>query len=257
MTRWRSVLNAKSNLTLFLALVFASASLLGDAAYATSGSQEPQSLTKEIRKTVTINYLLYLPRDYEKDKGKRWPLILFLHGAGERGTDLNKVKAYGPPKLVSEGREMPFIIVSPQVPERANWDPDALDALLDDIVERHAVDEDRLYLTGVSMGGAATWRLASARPERFAAMAPICGWGDPAMARRIGSIPTWVFHGANDDIVPLRASQEMVEALKQAGHEPKFTIYPETGHDSWTQAYNDPALFEWFLSHKRPSAKDK
>jgi predicted peptidase len=152
---------------------------------------------------------------------------------------------------------MPFIIVSPQVPERANWDPDALDALFDDIIKRYAVDEDRVYLTGVSMGGAGTWRLASAHPERFAAIAPICGWGDPGMARRIGSIPTWVFHGAKDDIVPLRASQEMVDALKQAGNEPKFTIYPETGHDSWTETYNNPAVFEWFLSHKRPSAKDK
>jgi predicted peptidase len=257
MTNWRSALKTSLNAALALGLTLAGASLLGDAAYATAAKQEPQSLTREIRKTVTMNYLLYLPKEYETDQGKRWPLILFLHGAGERGTDLNKVKAYGPPKLVSEGREMPFIIVSPQVPERTNWDPDALDALLDDVIKRYAVDEDRVYLTGVSMGGAGTWRLASAHPERFAAIAPICGWGDPGMAGRIGSIPTWVFHGAKDDIVPLRASQEMVDALKQAGNEPNFTIYPETGHDSWTETYNNPAVFEWFLSHKRRSAKDK
>ena len=253
----RSVLTAALNLVLSLGLAFAGAWLDFGATYASSGRQEPQSVTKEIRKTVTINYLLYLPREYDEDKGKRWPLILFLHGAGERGTDLNKVKAYGPPKIVAEGRDMPFIIVSPQVPERATWDPDALDALLDDLIKGYAVDQDRVYLTGVSMGGAGTWRLASAYPERFAAIAPICGWGDPGMARRIGSIPTWVFHGAKDDVVPLRASQEMVDALKQAGNEPKFTIYPETGHDSWTETYNNPAVFEWFLSHKRPSAKDK
>ena len=96
-----------------------------------------------------------------------------------------------------------------------------------------------------------TWRLASAHPERFAAIAPICGWGDPAMARRIGSIPTWVFHGARDDIVPLQASQEMVDALKQVGNQARLTIYPDAGHDSWTETYNNPALFEWFLRHKR------
>jgi predicted peptidase len=200
---------------------------------------------------VTLNYLIYLPKEYGEDKSKRWPLILFLHGAGERGSDLNKVKSLGPPKLVAEGKEMPFIIVSPQVPERSTWDPDAHDALLGGVVGQYAVDEDRVYLTGVSMGGAGTWRLASAHPEPFAALAPICGWGDPAMAWRIGSIPTRVFHGATDDIVLLHASQEMVDALKQVGNEARLTIYPDAGHDSWTETYNNPALFDRFLSHKR------
>lgn len=225
---------------------------LNNRAYAeTSDRQEAGSFTTGIRRTVTLNYLLYLPKDYSKDKSKRWPLILFLHGAGERGSDLNKVKSLGPPKLVAEGKEMPFIIVSPQVPERSTWDPEALDALLGEIIGQYAVDEDRVYLTGVSMGGAGTWRLASAHPERFAAIAPICGWGDLGMARRIGSIPTWVFHGARDDVVPLQASQEMVDALKQVGNEAKLTIYPDAGHDSWTETYNNPALFDWFLNHKR------
>jgi predicted peptidase len=208
-------------------------------------------LTTEIRKTVTVNYLLHLPREYGQNPGTRWPLILFLHGAGERGSDLTKLTAYGPPKLVAEGQELPFIVVSPQVPARSTWDIDALNALLDEVLQKYAVDEDRVYLTGVSMGGAGTWRLASAHPERFAAIAPVCGWGDPAMAHRLAGIPTWVFHGAKDDLVPLQASQEMVDALKQAGSEPKFTIYPEVRHDSWTPAYNDPALFKWLLSHRR------
>jgi predicted peptidase len=225
-----------------------------NAPAATSGRQEPQSLTMGIRKTVPINYLLYLPKEYGLDQNRRWPVILFLHGSGERGNDLNKVKAYGPPKLIADGQDLPFVIVSPQVPERSTWDVDALDALLDDVVRQYAVDEERVYLTGVSMGGAGTWRLAIAHPERFAAIAPICGWGDPSMARRLSSIPTWVFHGAKDDQVPLRASEEMVEALKQAGNEPRFTIYPDAGHDSWTPAYNNPDLFAWFLSHKRSSS---
>ncbi len=225
-----------------------------DAAPATPGRQEPQSLTQEIRKTVTINYLLYLPKEYGKESNRRWPLILFLHGAGERGRDLNKVKAFGPPKLVADGQDLPFVIVSPQVPDRSTWDVDALDALLGDLAKQYAVDEDRVYLTGMSMGGAGTWRLATAHPERFAAIAPICGWGDPGTARRLASMPTWVFHGAKDDQVPLQASEEMVEALKQAGNEPRFTIYPDAGHDSWTPTYNNPDLFAWFLSHRRSDA---
>jgi predicted peptidase len=246
------VLQTALNLVVTLGLVLSGVGFPDSRASAvTSDRQEAGSFTTEIRRMVTLNYLLYLPKEYGDDKSKRWPLILFLHGAGERGSDLNKVKALGPPKLVAEGKEMPFIIVSPQVPERSTWDPEALDALLGQIVGQYAVDEDRVYLTGVSMGGAGTWRLASAHPERFAALAPICGWGDPGMARRIGSIPTWVFHGARDDIVPLQASQEMVDALKQAGNEAKFTIYPDAGHDSWTETYNNPAVFEWFLRHQR------
>jgi len=115
----------------------------------------------------------------------------------------------------------------------------------------YAVDEGRIYLTGVSMGGAGAWRLASAYPERFAAIAPICGVGDPSTARRLAKIPTWVFHGAKDDLVPLQASQEMVDALREVGNAAKFTIYPDAGHDSWTPTYNNPALFDWFLNQKR------
>ena len=252
MKKHRRVSPTLLSLALISGLMLASAGLrLPNAHAATTGSQEPRSFTKEIRKSVTLNYLLYLPSGYGQDTSMRWPLILFLHGAGERGSDLEKVKAYGPPRLVSEGQELPFIIVSPQAPERTTWDPDALNALLDEIVGHYAVDEGRIYLTGVSMGGAGAWRLASAYPERFAAIAPICGVGDPSTARRLATIPTWVFHGAKDDLVPLQASQEMVDALREVGNAAKFTIYPDAGHDSWTPTYNNPALFDWFLNQKR------
>jgi predicted peptidase len=241
-------LSSKWALTLGLALALFG---LPKASAQAPDRLESRSFTKEIRRIVTVNYLLSLPKQYREDENKRWPLILFLHGAGERGNDLDKVKALGPPKLVSEGKEMPFIIVSPPAPERSTWDPEALDALLGEIIGQYAVDESRIYLTGVSMGGAGTWRLASAHPERFAAIAPICGWGDASMAQRTGNIPTWVFHGAKDDVVPLQASLEMVDALKRRGNEARLTIYPETGHASWTETYNNPAVFEWFLSHKR------
>ncbi|MBW3623085.1 MAG: prolyl oligopeptidase family serine peptidase [Armatimonadetes bacterium] len=221
------------------------------------GDQAPQSFKKQITRTVSADYLLYLPKEYSKDKTARWPLILFLHGAGERGSDVQKVKAHGPPKLVAQGKEFPFIIVSPQVPEGEWWNPETLNALLDEVMKAYRVDPDRVYLTGLSMGGFGTWNLAAESPGRFAAIAPICGGGEPRRARRIRDIPTWVFHGAKDEVVPLQASQEMVDALKKAGGDVKFTVYPEAGHDSWTETYNNPELYEWFLRHRRKTEEKK
>ena len=224
--------------------------------------QQSQSFQKEIRKIVQANYLLYLPDEYPKSR-KLWPLILFLHGAGQRGDDLEKVKAHGPPKLIAEeGRKFPFIIVSPQCPEDGWWsgvsETYTLNALLDDIISRYRVDEDRIYLTGLSMGGFGTWRLAIEYPDRFAAIAPVCGRGETAKAARIvriAHVPVWIFHGAKDETVPIAESEAMVEALKKVGGDVKFTVYPEAGHDSWTETYNNPELYEWFLKHKRAKRK--
>ena len=222
-----------------------------------AGEQIPQNLEKTITRVVKANYLLYLPKDYGKDAAKKWPLILFLHGSGESGSDVEKVKMHGPPKLVAAGKDLPFVIVSPQAPTpRVGWQVETLNTLLDDVIQKYSVDEDRVYLTGLSMGGFGTWALASANPERFAAIAPICGGGQPFMARRLRSLPIWVFHGAKDATVPIKMSQDMVDALKTAGADVKFTIYPEAGHDSWTATYDNPELFTWFLEHtrKKPEA---
>jgi len=203
---------------------------------------------------MEIDYLLSLPDGYDQ-KEQQWPLMLFLHGAGERGDDLTKVKVHGPPKLVEQGKSLPFIVVSPQCPTGSRWSsPDqvgALIALLDEIVENYRVDESRVYLTGLSMGGHGTWTLASTCPERFAAIAPICGGGDRRMARRLKEMPIWVFHGAKDSVVPIAQSKEMVEAIKEAGGTVEFTIYPEANHDSWTATYDNPKLYDWFLSHRK------
>ncbi len=214
------------------------------------GRQTAQTLETEITKTVHVQYLLYLPADYEK-QDEDWPLILFLHGAGERGDSLAKVKVHGPPKHIEKGEKFPFIIVSPQCLEDQRWSTEDLDALLNDVCRHYRIDEDRIYVTGLSMGGHGTWAMAIEYPDRFAAIAPICGRGKPDRAELIKHIPAWVFHGARDAIVPLEKSQDMVEALKNAGGNVKFTIYPEAGHDSWTETYNNPELFDWFLSHKR------
>ena len=221
-----------------------------------SGEENPQqecTFEAQITKTVKLNYLLFLPKDYGEYPQQKWPLILFLHGAGERGNDLNLIKAHGIPKIVEQRENFPFIAVSPQCPKHSWWpvEVEALNALLDDVIERYAVDTKRIYLTGLSMGGYGTWALATAYPERFAAIAPICGGGDPDEACALKDIPVWVFHGAKDAVVSVEESKKMVKALEDCGGDVRFTIYPEADHDSWTETYDNPELYVWFLRHSR------
>jgi predicted peptidase len=206
--------------------------------------QSPQKL--EIK--TTLNYLLYLPDGYNTSS-EDWPIMLFLHGAGERGADLNVVKKHGPPKLVDQISNMPFIIISPQCPEGDWWTAkiNDLDALLNHISNNYRVDENRIYVTGLSMGGYGTWALATAFPDRFAAIVPICGGGESLRIKKLKDVPTWVFHGAKDKSVPIAESQKLVDILKASGSDVKFTIYPEAGHDSWTETYKNPELYKWFL----------
>ena len=220
--------------------------------FADETSQSPKKLVAQI--PVEMDYLLYLPKDY--DSKDSWPLVLFLHGSGERGSDLELVKKHGPPRLISEGKEFPFIVVSPQCRKDFWWEPNELTALLDDVTKSYKVDPDRICVTGLSMGGFGTWRLAAYRPERFAALAPICGGGEPYWASRFADVPTWAFHGAKDEGVPLRRTEEMIEAMKKKGGDPKVTIYPEAGHDSWTETYNNPEFYEWILAQKRKPASE-
>jgi len=210
------------------------------------GAQQPQQV--EVTVKMELGYLLFLPKDYEKKKS--WPLILFLHGAGESGNDLDKVKLHGPPKIVETKKDFPFIVVSPQS-RRFGWNPDALLGLLDHVVSKHRVDPERIYLTGLSMGGFGTWSLAARAPDRFATIVPICGGGNPDDAEKLKNLPIWVFHGAKDPVVPLARSERMVEAIKAAGGNVKFTVYPEANHDSWTETYDNPKLYEWLLEHER------
>ena len=216
-----------------------------------AGTQTPRMLQREIRKTVTGQYLLYLPENYGQEK-ERWPLVMFLHGAGERGDDIELLKVHGPPKIVAQGEHFPFILVSPQCPKYEGWSIDYLNALLDEVSGQYRVDKDRIYVTGLSMGGYGAWLLAETFPDRFAAIAPICGGGNPARVHRLKDLPIWVFHGARDETVPLERSQVMVDSLKAAGSQVKFTIYPEAGHvEAWENAYSDPAFYQWLLDQRR------
>ena len=222
--------------------------------------QTPQHFQKKLSRTARLDYLLYLPEGYRKNSTNAWPLMLFLHGAGERGTNLNAVKVHGPPKLVDGKKKLPFILVSPQCPLDETWQNDALLALLDDVIAKHNVDTSRVYVTGLSMGGYGTWSLGTRFPERFAAVVPICGGGEqipvllasPEKKAAMKEMGVWAFHGAKDPVVPLEESQRMTNALMRAGcKDVKLTVYPDLQHDSWTRAYEEADLWNWFLAHRR------
>ncbi len=216
-----------------------------------SYSQDRQTAHKFV---VETNYMLYLPEAYANDT-VRWPLMLFLHGAGECGTDIEKVKKHGPPKLIAEGREYPFIVVSPQAPPqtpwRYEWGSDDLFNLLQYIFKEYRVDRDRVYLTGLSMGGFGAWNLAEAHPEIFAAVIPICGGGDSSKVWKLRHMPVWCFHGAKDKTVPLSASQQMVDALKTYNPSVKFTVNPEGEHNIYEEVYTDDSVYDWMLAQRR------
>ncbi len=216
-----------------------------------SGEQTARRLDRQCAISASMDYLLYLPSNYAASPTEQFPLLLFLHGAGERGSDLERVKHHGPPRLASEGRQFPFIIASPQCPAEDWWHGHLLRILLDELLATLRIDTERLYLTGMSMGGYGTWEMAMMYPDLFAAIAPICGGGNPYWVRRIKRVPAWAFHGGKDPVVPLEKSEEMVAALQSAGGDARLTVYPDAGHDSWTQTYNNPDLYTWLLRHTR------
>jgi predicted peptidase len=235
------------------------------------------SFQRVLKQTVGYRYLLHVPAAAAYEPARKWPVLLFLHGIGERGNAPWVVAKNGPPRLLKgiERRRGSFrrhsdtaadllaenfIVVSPQCPEGVMWDPDTLLALLDEVAATQRVDPRRVYLTGLSMGGYGTWALAIQNPERFAAAVPVCGGGlgvsamalSPRRKALLRRLPFWAFHGAKDRIVPLAASEEMVSALRENGvKQVKFTVYPDAGHDSWTETYANPGLYTWLLAQRR------
>ncbi|MDF1823130.1 MAG: prolyl oligopeptidase family serine peptidase [Verrucomicrobiales bacterium] len=233
----------KAPLFVVIALFFVSAASLA------VGGQSSQRFEKEVTKTLALDFLLSLPEGYEGDEKKDWPLVVFLHGAGERGNDLSKVSRNGPPLRVLEGESFPFILASPQCPEEEWWTEQPVLELIDFLEETYRIDASRIYLTGLSMGGYGTWHFAGEAPHRFAAIVPVCGGGVPYKMRWIKHLPVWAFHGDADPVVPLEDSARLVKALRALNNQNvKFTVYPEIGHDSWTASYNNPELYTWMLS---------
>jgi predicted peptidase len=213
---------------------------------------------KVIQRHVSLDYLVYLP-DAAGKTHQRWPAIIFLHGSGERGTNVWDVTMHGPPKIVKSEKDFPFIVLSPQCPPGQQWQVDDVVSFVKNMERRYPIDRNRIYLTGLSMGGSGTWNILLAHPGIFAAAVPICGRADtnglpfiaPEKMEKIKHLPIWIFHGEKDPTVPVSASKEMAAALEKLGANVKLTIYPEAKHDSWTQTYANPALYDWLLSQNR------
>ncbi len=201
---------------------------------------------------VSSHYLLDLPKDYAEKTD--WPLLVYLHGYSESGNDLEMVKQNGPPKLVAEGKQFPFVVVSPQCPSGFYWRGNVIMGLIDQIVENYSIDTSRIYMTGKSMGGYGTWQISHEYPERFAAVAPVCGGGlfvSPYFMDRLKNLPVWAFHDKRDDVIPHQESVSMVEGVNAAGGNAKLTTFDEGTHDAWTEAYNNDELYDWFLKHSK------
>lgn len=206
----------------------------------------------------TYRYIVYVPRNY--DPQKEWPVILFLHGMGECGSDGVRQMAQGIGTAIQQNpSKWPFLVVMPQKPDmRDAWEDhdEAVMAILDTVLKEYSVDRSRQYLTGLSQGGHGTWVLGARHADRWAAIAPICGYGDPkAIAPALKSVPIWCFHGEDDKVVPVSQSQAICEAIKTEGGNPKLTTYPGVGHNSWDKAYREEALDRWFLEHRRPDSR--
>jgi len=215
-------------------------------------------------------YRLLKPKDY--DAAKRYPLVIFLHGAGERGDDNQKQLIHGMNDFASDEimNKYPAFVIAPQCPQGEAWGginrlaknptppgelAPALAATLHAaaaVQKEFPIDDRRIYITGLSMGGYGTWSALANRPELFAAAAPICGGGEMAAVERFKSVPLWAFHGTDDKTVPVERSREMIAALKAAGANPKYTEYPGVGHNSWAQTYSNPEFYEWLFAQRKP-----
>lgn len=204
-----------------------------------------------VRIAYTFDYLQSLPEGYSSETRRRWPLVVFLHGLGERGPDLNAVKRHALPRLVEAGHRFPFILVSPQCPADSWWNAAAIDAFVARMTAQLRVDPGRVYLTGLSMGGYGTWAAACLNPARYAAVVPICGGGEPRLAGNLIALPTWAFHGAKDKVVRPARSRTMVKAIRAAGGSAKLTVFPDVEHNAWDPAYATAGLFEWLLAQRR------
>lgn len=213
-----------------------------------------QSSTVQVAFSATARYWLVMPKAAAADPAQRWPLLMFLHGSGERGTDLNQVKVHGPWAWLAQQPDTPFIVVAPQADVAGGWNPHVLHALLEQLKTTLPVDPDRVLVTGLSMGGFGAWALATEYPEALTAIAPICGFGDEDRMERIRHLPVWAFHGEADSVVPVAGHRASIAALRAAGGHPRYTEYPGVDHNSWTATYNNPALYEWLLAQRRHAA---
>ncbi len=247
-----------------LSVLFISASAAADDVY------EARAYKND--KGETLNYRLLVPKDYSQTGTESYPLVLFLHGAGERGDDNVKQLVHGTKEFAKEEnrQKYPCFVVAPQCPNGKKWvevdwsadthkqpEEESISLVLTRetlaaLQKEFRIDAKRLYVTGLSMGGYGTWDMITRTPEVFAAAIPICGGGDETVADKVSKLPVWVFHGDKDTAVKPERSRRMVAAIEAAGGKPKYTEYPEVGHDSWTQTYANPEVIGWLFAQKRP-----
>lgn len=209
---------------------------------------ELETVTKE-----KLEYYLYYPEEYAASEDEDFGLLLFLHGGGESGRDIKEIKTSGPPRLLAEGKQFPFLILAPQNPhEKKWWNTEAVMQLLDSVTQNNRVDKRRIYLTGLSRGGSAVWELATQYPDKFAAMAVVCGMAPLPYAHWIDeNMPIWVFHGEKDEVIDVEESDRMVEKLQNMGYNVRYTRYKDAGHNVWGKAYTTDSLYTWMAKQKR------
>lgn len=196
-----------------------------------------------------IRCLLRKPKDF--DLNKKYPILLFLHGAGTRGDDISKLSGSAFYQTTGAYEDFPFVTVAPLCEENSWFDVfERLKLFVKDIMALPYADQDRIYLMGTSMGGYATWQLAMSMPECFAAAVPICGGGMYWNAGRLINVPIWAFHGGKDETVCVEESRKMVDAVNRCNGNARLTVYPENGHDAWSATYRNPEVFSWLLRHK-------
>jgi len=236
-----------------------------------AAADDPLPLEKHVFEDGDQKLPYRLLKPLKVEDGKKYPLVIFLHGAGERGADNEKQLVHGVPQFATpeNRKKYPCFLIAPQCPEGKKWvevdwsadshtqpkDPGEVGrltlALIEKSIKDLPVDPKRVYVTGLSMGGYGTWDLVARRPDLFAAAAPVCGGADEATAHKIKAIPIWAFHGAKDTAVKPERSRNMIAALKKAGGKPKYTEYPDVGHNSWDNAYRDPVFFKWLFAQKK------
>ena len=207
------------------------------------------SFNVKIQQEKQLDYLLYEPEDTKSAK----PLIIFLHGSGERGNDLEKVKVHGPLKYLKD-HKLDAYVLAPQCPSDQYWDSEVLYKLIQKVQKINNIDSSRIYLTGLSMGGWGAWNLAFSHPDMFAALVPIAGFVDrvPMIENcKIKDIPTRIFHGLLDDVVDVSYSMDIYKKLKTCSKDIELTIFDDANHDSWTRVYDNPEIYEWMLKQQK------
>lgn len=200
-----------------------------------------------------IPYFIYLPNSYYNDQKAELPLVVFLHGRGERGNDLNLLKRQALPKYISEeNTDYPFVMIAPQLPENEEeWYTGDLMKLIEEIESDYSIDEDRIYLTGISLGGNGVWKVATDFPDKFAAIVPISGWGDASKICRIKNTNVWAFHGAKDSLILPDRTLEIIDRLQYCNQNTWFTIFPNAKHDAWTDTYKNSKALDWMLQQRK------